>query len=348
MNLIPSGDIKPTSGANGVHEPLILYFEGQPVRFIIRDGVPFDLAPAWVLVDVAKALGFKDPHRAGRSFLKGGESDSHPSDKGMALVATPGGPQSLQVVTYTGLTKLLMRSDKETARRFQDWLAAKSSDLTFYGVAFRDTSAAEVGGAITEARLQSELGSIRSSIAVQRADFQELTTCVRLTLETTQSQLAALHRTCNELAEWNRQQAAENARRDAMIGTMVDIGNHLSNSRPIAYDAKSARELLPRLTASEKKRMAADGFVKTGEYLQKVTGDPKPRSKDINSLSQRVTRHCEQVEATIRRYLERGRPVNYYPWIQIDTVYRERLPVDGAGQGKLFNLDAKRQERRSS
>lgn len=125
MNLIPSGDnLKPTSGANGVHKPLTLYFEGQPVRFIIRDGVPFDLAPAWVRADVAEALGFKNPEQVGKSFLVEGV------DKGQNRILTLGGAQSVGVLTYTGLTKLLMRSDKETARRFQDWLAAKSSDLT--------------------------------------------------------------------------------------------------------------------------------------------------------------------------------------------------------------------------
>lgn len=135
MNLIPSGDnLKPTNGANGVHEPLTLYFEGQPVRFIIRDGVPFDLAPAWVLSDVAKALGFKKPRDAGSGLSEG-------VDRGSNLIGSLGGPQQTKVLTYTGLTKLLMRSDKETARRFQDWLAAKSSDLTFYGVAFRNTDA---------------------------------------------------------------------------------------------------------------------------------------------------------------------------------------------------------------
>jgi len=41
-------------------------------------------------------------------------------EKGAHLVDTPGGPQRLTVVSESGLYKLIMRSDKDTARPFQD------------------------------------------------------------------------------------------------------------------------------------------------------------------------------------------------------------------------------------
>ena len=298
MNLIPTGDIRPTSDANGVHEPLTLYFEGCPVRFIIRDGLPFDLAPAWVLTDVAKALGFAKPRDAGSSLTEG-------VDKGSNLIGSLGGPQRTKVLTYTGLTKLLMRSDKETARRFQDWLAAKSSDLTFYGVAFRDQSAAEVGY-VTAAQMDAKLASV-----------------VTLT-DTLATVVGALAGKLDAMA------ASQAAATESLAELACKI-----NSRPVSYDAKSPKGLLPRLTKQAKARLAADGFTGVSAYLTGVLGE-KPARAMVDSLAQRMRLYCETSGCTVLRFLERSRPSNFYPWVHVDAVHKQTLALDANGQGVLF------------
>lgn len=84
-------------------------FESVVIRVVIIRGVPW-----WVLTDVARVLGYGSAKDAGRTLR-----DNH---KGRHLVPTPGGPQEMLVINEPGLYRLMMRSDRSEAERFQDWI----------------------------------------------------------------------------------------------------------------------------------------------------------------------------------------------------------------------------------
>ncbi len=88
---------------------LTLSFEGAEVRMV---GTP-DF-PEWVAADVCGVLGIKQATRA----LKHLDSD----EKGVTTVHTPGGIQEMLTITEPGLYKLLARSRKPEAKRFDRWV----------------------------------------------------------------------------------------------------------------------------------------------------------------------------------------------------------------------------------
>jgi anti-repressor protein len=69
--------------------------------------------PWFVVKDVLKVLGMTHTSMSVRNL--------DATEKGSNRIATPGGPQSLVTVSESGLYKLIMRSDKPEAKRFQDW-----------------------------------------------------------------------------------------------------------------------------------------------------------------------------------------------------------------------------------
>lgn len=93
-------------------------FEGQPIRIHLVDGEPW-----WILTDACKALDLSTPSRVAER-LEGSEI------KAMTLThtlieqgfsdATPG--TQLLIVSEPGLYRVVIRSDKPEARRFQHWL----------------------------------------------------------------------------------------------------------------------------------------------------------------------------------------------------------------------------------
>ncbi len=87
----------------------VTMFEGHPLRIIYIKGVPW-----WVLTDLARILGYRDARDA--SLLV---REKH---RGTGLVRTPGGEQEMLTVSEPGLYRLMMRSDKPEAERFQDWI----------------------------------------------------------------------------------------------------------------------------------------------------------------------------------------------------------------------------------
>lgn len=86
-------------------------FDNQPVRIVMRDGVPW-----WVAKDVAEALGYG---------WAGSASIRHIPDqwKGVNSVLTHSGLQDMAVLSEQGLYFFLGRSDKPKALPFQMWLA---------------------------------------------------------------------------------------------------------------------------------------------------------------------------------------------------------------------------------
>lgn len=315
MNLVPilTGDTRPTCGLDEIHSPLVMYFEGQPIRVVIRPHLPIELTMAWVLVDVATALGFSKPSDAGSTILnEGSEVDSN-------LIGGNKGSRKAKVLTFAGLAKLLMRSDKGTARRFQDWLASKSSDLTFHGVAFRDTD------------VQTGMGAAGYVTAAA-----EMTAEFNARMEPLTQAVAALTSAVNGML-------ANHARQDSLL---AKLDSTMSGVRPVVYSAKDPKSLLHRLDAQAKRRLHDDGFARVEEYLCSILNVAKPPRTEVNRLAQRARCYCENHGYTISRWLSRGRTVNYYPWQHIDAAYRAR---DIKQQGDLFadviDLDAKRAER---
>jgi prophage antirepressor-like protein len=87
----------------------IFAFEGQQVRFVGTAD-----CPEWVAADVCSVLGIKNA----RDTL----TDFEPDEKGVATVYTPGGSQETLTVTEPGLYRLIFKSRKEVAKRFQRWI----------------------------------------------------------------------------------------------------------------------------------------------------------------------------------------------------------------------------------
>ena len=95
---------------------LSLTFEGKAVRtvgqFKTKDGT--DAEMGWVLADVAAVLDRGNP----RTIAAALDDD----EKGVQIVDTLGGPQEVQVITEPGLYKVLARSRKPEAKRFDRWV----------------------------------------------------------------------------------------------------------------------------------------------------------------------------------------------------------------------------------
>ncbi|MBD2302863.1 BRO family protein [Nostoc sp. FACHB-190] len=101
----------------------VFVFESQEVRFV---GTPEKLE--WVAADVCAILdidtsvainGRKRKRTDGSEYFDGGlEVD----EKGTAIVSTPGGEQEMLTVTEPGLYRLIFKSHKPVAKRFQRWV----------------------------------------------------------------------------------------------------------------------------------------------------------------------------------------------------------------------------------
>ena len=81
------------------------------VRVVQKDGQPW-----WVLRDVCKALGLTN------SRVVADRLDE--DEKGVSLIYTPGGNQSMAVVNESGLYAVILRSDKPNAREFRKWITS--------------------------------------------------------------------------------------------------------------------------------------------------------------------------------------------------------------------------------
>ena len=87
----------------------LYYFEGMDVRVVVKDGVLL-----WALADIGRALGFGNIRS---SAIKIPESE-----KAVHVMDTPGGKQEIAMVTEPGLYRLIFRSIKPSAQRFQNWV----------------------------------------------------------------------------------------------------------------------------------------------------------------------------------------------------------------------------------
>jgi prophage antirepressor-like protein len=91
--------------------PAVQTFQYQlyDVRVIEKDGEPW-----FNEADVKRVLGMHG-RQYGKSLLD--------SEKGTSIFGTLGGPQQMTILSESGLYKLIMRSTKEEAEPFQNWVA---------------------------------------------------------------------------------------------------------------------------------------------------------------------------------------------------------------------------------
>lgn len=87
----------------------IFHYQDQEVRTVEQGGEPW-----WVLADVCKALGMKEPHRVSARL----DDD----EKGRTFVTTPGGAQELTIINEPGLYTVILRSNKPEAKSFKRWI----------------------------------------------------------------------------------------------------------------------------------------------------------------------------------------------------------------------------------
>ncbi|GHU18124.1 antirepressor [Alphaproteobacteria bacterium] len=92
-----------------MNEPQIFFYCGKNVRTSWKDGELW-----WVLKDVCEVLGISNS----RDIAARLEED----EKGVISIDTLGGRQKLTIINEYGLYKVILRSDKPEARKFQHWI----------------------------------------------------------------------------------------------------------------------------------------------------------------------------------------------------------------------------------
>ena len=151
---------------------LALDFEGKSVRtveaFVTKARVEAEMG--WVLADVATVLSMSHARELARSLDE--------DEKGVSIVDTPGGPQEVQVITEPGLYKVLARSRKPEAKRFDRWVRHEVLPTIRktggYGITQQHGSdlASLVGDAVTSAiRPILEPVIVRQDMQAEQLDF---------------------------------------------------------------------------------------------------------------------------------------------------------------------------------
>lgn len=87
----------------------VFTFESQEVRFVGTAE-----KPEWVAVDLCKIFEIKNVSDTLAKFAE--------EEKGVVSIDTPGGEQSLLTLTEPGLYRLIFKSRKGIAKRFQNWI----------------------------------------------------------------------------------------------------------------------------------------------------------------------------------------------------------------------------------
>lgn len=90
----------------------LFQFNTSPVRTMTIDGEPW-----FVAKDISDVLEFTDPTHA----LRGLEE----SEKGLHIVETLGGEQSMTIVSESGMYALVLRSRKSQAKPFRLWVTSE-------------------------------------------------------------------------------------------------------------------------------------------------------------------------------------------------------------------------------
>jgi anti-repressor protein len=93
-------------------QPYTFPATGQQIRTIDVNGQPW-----FVAADVCRVLGLTNATMSLRAL----DAD----EKGLSQIETPGGQQSVSIVSESGLYALIVRSDKPTAKPFRRWVTGE-------------------------------------------------------------------------------------------------------------------------------------------------------------------------------------------------------------------------------
>lgn len=88
------------------------FVAGLNLRSITRNGEPW-----FLLKDVCTALSLDDRNRMAREL--------DPCEKSTTVIATRGGPQTMQTVSESGLYVLIMYSREPAAKAFKEWVTGR-------------------------------------------------------------------------------------------------------------------------------------------------------------------------------------------------------------------------------
>jgi prophage antirepressor-like protein len=89
-----------------------LQFEGKSIRMVGTSD-----QPEWVAADVCELLGIRNPSESMRKFPA--------NSKGISSADTPSGIQEMLTVTEPGLYRLILKSRKPEAERFQTFVCTE-------------------------------------------------------------------------------------------------------------------------------------------------------------------------------------------------------------------------------
>ena len=99
--------------------PVILNFEGRRVRFVGTQD-----KPEWVAQDVCDVVGIENASQALTNFDE--------DEKGIHITYTLGGKQRYLTVYEAGLYRLIFKSRKPDAKRFQKWVFSQGERIKSY------------------------------------------------------------------------------------------------------------------------------------------------------------------------------------------------------------------------
>lgn len=150
-------------------------FEGARVRVVVgEDGEPW-----FVAADVARLLGYANPHEAVRTHCKGVSETLTPSG---------GGFQTTKIIPERDVYRLIMRSKLPAAERFEEWVVGEVLPSIRKTGAYGERDAIQ---ALSDpATLRTLLGSYAERVLALEADNGEL----RAAVEVTQPKAEALDR----------------------------------------------------------------------------------------------------------------------------------------------------------
>ena len=95
----------------------IFHYRQWPVRTFELAGEPW-----FVAADVCAILGLDTSLAVNGRSRPGQSCGLDPDEKGTAIISTPGGRQSMLIVSEPGLYSLILRSRKREAQTFRRWI----------------------------------------------------------------------------------------------------------------------------------------------------------------------------------------------------------------------------------
>ena len=145
----------------------LFQFESNEIRVVLRDGEPW-----WIAKDVCQTLEIGN---VSQSLTK-----LRQYEKDIILTDTLGGKQELAIISESGLYRLVMRSRKEAAERFQDWVCQdvlpsirKTGSYSVVPQTYLEALKALVAAEEEKARLVAEVEAQKQELAIADAVIEE-------------------------------------------------------------------------------------------------------------------------------------------------------------------------------